>query len=150
MLFLCVCISTVHMWRSESSLQELVLSVHHVGQGNWILVIRLGSKRLYPVNWLVSTKKVILKISRAWWHLSLDVLWEKLWMEDARLFRFYKRGRWLSKSLSCMTVSVPWWWRVWSEMLHHQGTVGNWLVWSTYCMQTWTGLRRGPSVCWSM
>lgn len=38
----------VQMWRSENSLQELVLCFHHVGPGDETQVIVLGGKHLLP------------------------------------------------------------------------------------------------------
>lgn len=52
---LCVSVShkvnaTGYVWRSENSLQQLVLSFCHADPGDWTLTIRLGSKRLFLLN----------------------------------------------------------------------------------------------------
>ena len=36
--------ATASLWRTESSLQELVLCFHHVGSGDWTQVMSLGSE----------------------------------------------------------------------------------------------------------
>lgn len=42
--------STAVMYRSENKLWELALPFHHLGPGDWTLVIKLGSKRLSSLN----------------------------------------------------------------------------------------------------
>lgn len=49
------CLSGKYMWRSEDSLQKSVCSFHHVGLGNYTQVLRLGSKRLSPLDHLCSS-----------------------------------------------------------------------------------------------
>lgn len=39
--YLCVCIDIIFVWRSEDSLQELILSFHCAGPGEWTQVIGL-------------------------------------------------------------------------------------------------------------
>lgn len=41
---------TAPVWRLEDNSQELVLSFHCMGSGDRTQVIRLGSKRLYPLS----------------------------------------------------------------------------------------------------
>ena len=56
----CVCVhSCVHMemlWRAWGSFAEVVFSFSHVGSGDWIPVLRLGSKHLYPLNHLAGPR----------------------------------------------------------------------------------------------
>lgn len=53
----------VHLWRSEHTFGESVLSFHHVGYRNWTEVVRLGGKHLCPLNHLVSLSTLGFKTS---------------------------------------------------------------------------------------
>lgn len=53
-----------HMWGTEENLWESVLSFLHVGSKNRSRVVRLGSKRLYPLSHL-SSPLFILNLLRA-------------------------------------------------------------------------------------
>jgi hypothetical protein len=44
--------ATQHPWKSEDSLQELDLSLHHMSLGDGNQIIFLGSRHFYPLSHL--------------------------------------------------------------------------------------------------
>lgn len=64
-MYRCVCMggllgASVHVWRLEDSLLDLVLSFHQVGPRDQTKVIRLVNKYLFPLSHLVSQLLTLL------------------------------------------------------------------------------------------
>jgi hypothetical protein len=52
--------ATEHVWRSEDNMPELLLSFHHVHDGNRTQALKFGSKHLYTLSYLADPKLHLL------------------------------------------------------------------------------------------